>query len=309
MSKDTVSDWSTTAASNTDVGGVDLAENSMRPRDVNNAIRTMMAQIKTLTGGNTSLREKLTANRTYYVRTDGSDSNTGLVDSAGGAFLTKQKAWDVLCGLDQNTFTVTVQVKDGTYTGNVSTVLSPTGPVVFQGNAGTPANVVVNKTSGNDFSFSGPLSNVVTIKDMELRTTTSGTAINLAAPGVVRFSNIVFGACATYHMQASAPGAKINGTAAYTINGNATVHAVAADGAQVQTESITITLTGTPAFTFFVQCTRVADILMRALTFSGSATGARYSATMNGIIETGGGGASYFPGNSVGSTATGGQYA
>lgn len=47
MSKDTVSDWSTTAASNTDVGGVDLAENSMRPRDVNNAIRTMMAQVAT----------------------------------------------------------------------------------------------------------------------------------------------------------------------------------------------------------------------------------------------------------------------
>lgn len=47
MSNLTVSDWSTTAASNTEVGGVDLAENSMRPRDVNNAIRTMMAQIAT----------------------------------------------------------------------------------------------------------------------------------------------------------------------------------------------------------------------------------------------------------------------
>lgn len=46
MSKDSVSQWSTTPASNTDVGGVDLAENSMRPRDVNNAIRTMMAQIR-----------------------------------------------------------------------------------------------------------------------------------------------------------------------------------------------------------------------------------------------------------------------
>lgn len=47
MSKDTVSAWDTTPANNTDVGGVDLAENSMRPRDVNNAIRTMMAQIAT----------------------------------------------------------------------------------------------------------------------------------------------------------------------------------------------------------------------------------------------------------------------
>lgn len=51
MSKDTVSAWDTTPANNTDVGGVDLAENSMRPRDVNNAIRTMMAQIKTFIGG------------------------------------------------------------------------------------------------------------------------------------------------------------------------------------------------------------------------------------------------------------------
>lgn len=47
MPNNTVSDWSTTPASNTEVGGVDLAENSMRPRDVNNAIRTMMSQIAT----------------------------------------------------------------------------------------------------------------------------------------------------------------------------------------------------------------------------------------------------------------------
>jgi len=47
MPNNTVSDWSVTPASNTEVGGVDLAENSMRPRDVNNAIRTMMAQIAT----------------------------------------------------------------------------------------------------------------------------------------------------------------------------------------------------------------------------------------------------------------------
>jgi hypothetical protein len=45
------------------------------------------------------------------------------------------------------------------------------------------------------------------------------------------------------------------------------------------------------------------------VTFSGAATGARYFANMNSIIQTNGGGANFFPGDSAGSTATGGQYA
>lgn len=45
MSKDAVSDWDTTAANNTDIGGITLAEGSMLPSQVNNALREMMAQI------------------------------------------------------------------------------------------------------------------------------------------------------------------------------------------------------------------------------------------------------------------------
>lgn len=47
MPNNTVSDWSTTAASNTEVGGVELRENLMHPSDVNNAFRTIMAQVAT----------------------------------------------------------------------------------------------------------------------------------------------------------------------------------------------------------------------------------------------------------------------
>jgi hypothetical protein len=44
------------------------------------------------------------------------------------------------------------------------------------------------------------------------------------------------------------------------------------------------------------------------VTYSGAATGSRYGAALNGVIQTNGGGATYFPGNSAGSTSVGGQY-
>lgn len=46
MAKNAVSDWDTTAANNTDVGGISLAETVTKGSDVNNIIREMMAQIK-----------------------------------------------------------------------------------------------------------------------------------------------------------------------------------------------------------------------------------------------------------------------
>lgn len=47
MAKNAVGDWDTTASNNSDVGGVNIAENCPAA-GINNAIRTMMAQIATL---------------------------------------------------------------------------------------------------------------------------------------------------------------------------------------------------------------------------------------------------------------------
>jgi hypothetical protein len=95
-------------------------------------------------------QEQLTANRTYYVRTDGSDSNTGLVNDAGGAFLTIQAALNTVSGgVNLAGYNVTIQLADGTYSESltVSAPWSGSGTVTIQGNATTPDNTIISSAT------------------------------------------------------------------------------------------------------------------------------------------------------------------
>ena len=69
------------------------------------------------------LRERLTAARDYFVRTDGNDNNTGLVNSAGGAFLTPQRCLNIVSQtLDVAGQTVQCRIQgngSGSYSGNI----------------------------------------------------------------------------------------------------------------------------------------------------------------------------------------------
>lgn len=262
------------------------------------------------TGG----REVLSANRTYYVRTDGSDSNNGLANTSGGAFLTIQKAADVITEtLDLASYTATVQVADGTYTSGVTLRKchgrGGFGVAVLQGNSGTPANVVISTTSASAI-LSTANANEWLVKDLKVQTTTSGYGIYASVNTYISFENIVFGACATSQVYAA-----YGGTAAasgnYSITGGAPYHWIVALGGRIVVSGKTITLTGTPAYsTGFAAASHCGVVSCSSNTFNGSATGKRYTNIVaNGIVDTGGGGASYLPGGTAGDApTTGGQY-
>ncbi len=255
-------------------------------------------------------RELLTANRTYYVRTDGNDGNSGLANSSGGAFATIQKAIDVALGtLDFLGFIVTIQVADGTYGvgGRIGPGVGITAAskFVIKGNSGTPGNVIVSATS-ND-AFMAESGGLVTIKDMELRTTTTGNTLATQTSGHIEFDNINFGACAYRHMFTQSLG-KIYAVGNYSIVGSAQHH-MRSSGGVIRTSNYSVTVVGTPAFSgAFAMAERAGLIDAFGMTFTGTATGKRYDASGNGVIFTNGGVASYFPGNAAGTSATGGQY-
>ena len=99
--------------------------------------------------------------------------------------------------------------------------------------------------------------------------------------------------------------------ASYAISGGAGIHVFASNpGAVViYTAGTTVTLTGTPVFSSeFALAQFFGFINIAGQTFSGSATGTRFSATVNGLINTNSAGLTYLPGSVAGSSATQGQY-
>jgi hypothetical protein len=124
----------------------------------------------------------------------------------------------------------------------------------------------------------------------------------------VNFGHVDFGACGTAHMTATSGGSVNSLGQPYSISGSSTEHlAISQLGLGIIAGS-SVTVTGTPNFSFFAYADSCSVIYAPGATFTGSATGYRYAATANGVIETNGGGANLFPGSNAGVVSTGGQY-
>jgi hypothetical protein len=253
----------------------------------------------------------LTADRTYYVRTDGSDANDGLSNTAAGAFLTVQKAVDVIATLDLAGFGVTVQLADGTYDGGIllknAMGFAAAGKLVIRGNNATPGNVVIASSGADAFKADG-ISSIWDIKDLKITTATSGAAISAASGATVRWGNVDFGAAAGAHLTADNAG-RLVALSGYAVSGPANIHWQATNGGIVRVSAgLTVTITGAPVFSNWAYVGALALLTCYGLTVTGAASGARYTVFSNAVIFTNGAGAAYLPGDGAGSAATGGQY-
>jgi len=262
-------------------------------------------------------REMLTANRTYYVRTDGSDSNSGLSNTSGGAFLTIQKAIDTIANtIDLGGYNVTIQVAAGTYTGAV-TVSAPwvgAGNVTLLGDTTTPSNVLLSVTGAaivvgvQPGTTQGANSARLFVGGFKIVATLQAIVANEGSLTNV-IGKMEYGACGTHLLAQRFSSIYIN--ADYTISGNATLHWSGSTNGSIVCTSRTITLSGSPVFSGgFAKCARQSRIVCSSNTFSG-ATGSsslRYALVTMGLIDTGGAGATYLPGDSAGSNDGTGVY-
>jgi hypothetical protein len=266
-------------------------------------------------------REVLSAARTYYVRTDGNDSNTGLADTSGGAFLTIGKAMTVAQTLDLNGYVLNVFARSGTYTAPVvlPEVVGYWGPgsVNLIGDTTTPANVIISTTSAHAITAAS-INTIWQVQGFKLQTTTSGSCVYVGA-AVLYLYNIDFGAAATGAAHMFTSSGQISMVTNYKISGAATYHIYCTGPksfVNIANRTLTIDAGGSAlAFSYFVYCAYLAGIYAYSNTFTlvggTTVTGTRFIVFMNAMIFVNGASVSYFPGNVNGTApgSTGGQYA
>ncbi|UJW87947.1 hypothetical protein [Devosia sp. SL43] len=253
------------------------------------------------------VRVKLAGTRTYYVRTDGSDSNTGLVNNAGGAFLTIQAAVDAAMELDNFGFNITISVGNGARTAG-ATIPGPLlggATLSIVGNTGSPSSNTITVTGGDCFKATNGAK--VHVEGFKLSTVTSGRCFVVEYGAFVTHGSNDFGTCAGMHIDTGLDG-MIVAVADYAISGGAVGHWHTGVPSVIYNTPITITITGTPAFSAYFAGSATGYINFAYVTFVGSATGKRFYVHKNGTLEGAGASITALPGNVAGDIYTGGQY-
>ncbi|MBR0871210.1 hypothetical protein JQ633_12635 [Bradyrhizobium tropiciagri] len=266
------------------------------------------------------IKPAIAANQTYYVNAaTGSDTaNDGR--TVGTPFASIQKALDVMSTFDNNGFSVTIIVANGTYSPVILPRITGSGICTIIGNILNSALCVV---SGAGTSFAGN-AGIGTYRIQGFKCVSSGgDGVFADGAGCNLFlSYMEYGACAGPAHIVSQRGGQIviegpgQGMAgAYTkISGSCPAHMIAINGTiDVRSQALTIT-TPVTFSSVFANSNRLGlifsgeGVIYSSVTNPGNVTGMRYSVSVNAVIDTNGGGVNYFPGTIAGIFATGGEY-
>lgn len=259
--------------------------------------------ITSFPAGVAGMREQLTADRTYYVASTGSDDNSGL--SPASPFATLQKAVDEAHKLDCSVHHVTVSMANGIYPGGyISRPLLGGSKLRIIGNETMPANV----------TLSSPLlvidNALVQISGVRFAPSGSGQyALSVREGATVLLGAVDFGTCMDGRQVNAERHSRVIFEQDYKISGGAMLHFSAITGAIISGANLSVILTGSPVFTGeFAHASGTGIIDYWNLTIDGTATGKRYSVSANGVINLYGKPENFLPGDISGSTDTGGIY-
>lgn len=252
-------------------------------------------------------RQRLTANLTLYVRTDGSDSNNGRANTAAGAFLTLQKAVDVAAfEYDHGTYQLTIQVGDGTYNLGAASLQLPShvgrNPVIIKGNSGAPGNVVVSSSGWTIYGLTGAYWDV---RDMKLVSSGTNCLIADRCKKII-VTNIEWSPNTNANAINATNASEVVVQTPQALSANAFCLLRATSLSYIYSSGVTWTFSNSPAIsgaTVAAEDTSRIDLVTNTFTNGATVTGKRYNAGIHGSIWTNGAGATYIPGNAAGTVS------
>lgn len=267
-----------------------------------------------LTGGGFAQSQPvLSAPQTYYVSTTGSDSNNCL--TSGTACATVNHVISLVQALNMNGYNVTINVASGTYTtGIAGGTLNGSGTLYIIGNISSPSSVVISPPTGEAIAVSGQ--NYV-FEGFTLVTSAAGSpphigaCVRAGAGSNIVLYDVALGPCYSSGIQAdpnSFTSVYGTGYSGYiNLVGNMPYVASSTGGSILFGQTNVNITPSTFTFTDFFLATNIGQIVgpLGTVTISGSVSGTKYNASLNGIINMGGA-CSSLPGTG-GSTSTGGQ--
>lgn len=265
------------------------------------------------------------ASLSLYVRMDGNDANSGLVDSAGGAFKTLERAvleidnWEfgpassVIIYVGFGTFTTPPYANALCVAPRKAATLSVT--IAGSGPSSTYINGFVDDGAGewgNAMNIGGTPNVQWEINDLCLTTSPSAyAALTIGGMGsLVLLSNVRFSAGSNAVAAFGAGNVCTMGGVIFAGNlaGSGMVLSDGARGFMEGDITFNAAMSCSAPFLNLIGPHCYANVQDANFINKANLTGERYSSVMGSIIDSAGGGATFLPGTVAGTVASGGQY-